>query len=259
HGVGDPGAEQALDALLHLGGGLVGEGDREDLAGPHAAFGEQVGDAVGEDPGLARSRPRHDEQRGAGVRHGFPLGGVQAFEERLCRGHPSSLRGIPGCFLPSPGGRVEYRRPPARRIVWSVGHFAPTATFRLERPRSSGSARRPEKTIGGLPCASSSTATPGSTTPWRSPTSPPTPTSSWSASARCSATPASTSPPAPRSGCWSWTAGRRCRSRAAPSSRWCRSPAWPSRCTAPTAWATSSCPPRPAPRSPSPPPSCWSG
>ena len=57
------GADQLLDALLHLARGLVGEGDREDLAGVHAAGRQQVGDAVGEHPGLAGAGAGHDEQR----------------------------------------------------------------------------------------------------------------------------------------------------------------------------------------------------
>ena len=50
-------------ALAHLARGLVGEGDREDLAGPRVAGGEQVGDAPGQHPGLARPGARDDEQR----------------------------------------------------------------------------------------------------------------------------------------------------------------------------------------------------
>lgn len=52
HGVG-AGADELLDALLHLARGLVGEGDREDLPGVRPALGQQVGDAVGENAGLA--------------------------------------------------------------------------------------------------------------------------------------------------------------------------------------------------------------
>ena len=83
---GDPhalagGAHQGGDAFTHLGGGLVGEGDGQDLAGAGAAGGDEVGDAVGEDPGLARSGPGDDEQRRAGVGDGGLLGGVEAGEQ----------------------------------------------------------------------------------------------------------------------------------------------------------------------------------
>jgi hypothetical protein len=58
-----PPAHERVDPLLHLGRGLVGEGDRHHLAGVHAPLGEQPRDPVGEHAGLARTRPGHDEQR----------------------------------------------------------------------------------------------------------------------------------------------------------------------------------------------------
>jgi hypothetical protein len=63
-------ARRALDPLAHLGGGLVGEGDREDLtrAAP-LARPEQVGDALGQHPGLARAGAGDDEQRRPLVEH----------------------------------------------------------------------------------------------------------------------------------------------------------------------------------------------
>ena len=83
---GDPHAladrpNQGRDALAHLGGGLVGEGDRQDLTGAGSAGGEQVGDAVGEHPGLAGPGAGDDEQGRTGVRDGPLLGGVEAGEE----------------------------------------------------------------------------------------------------------------------------------------------------------------------------------
>ncbi len=68
-----PRADQLLDALAHLAGRLVGEGDRQDLAGLHLAGAQQVGDPVGQHPGLARTGAGHDEQRGARVQHGLAL------------------------------------------------------------------------------------------------------------------------------------------------------------------------------------------
>ncbi|MGY3680304.1 hypothetical protein ACVWXU_003927 [Streptomyces sp. TE33382] len=81
HGVGAR-ADELLDTLLHLARGLVGEGDREDLAGVHPALGEQMGDPVGQHPGLARAGPGDDEQRRTGVHHGGALLGVQPVEQR---------------------------------------------------------------------------------------------------------------------------------------------------------------------------------
>jgi hypothetical protein len=48
-----PAADQVGDALLHLARGLVGERDGDDLTGVHVAGGQQVGDPVGQHPGLA--------------------------------------------------------------------------------------------------------------------------------------------------------------------------------------------------------------
>ena len=69
--------ELLLDALLHLLRRLVRERDREDLVRLHADRGEQVGDAIGEDAGLARARAGDHEQRPLGRQHRLPLGGVQ--------------------------------------------------------------------------------------------------------------------------------------------------------------------------------------
>ena len=63
-----PVADERGHALPHLAGGLVGEGDRQDLARMHLPRGQQVGDAVGEHPGLARAGPGHDQQRRPGGR-----------------------------------------------------------------------------------------------------------------------------------------------------------------------------------------------
>ena len=78
-------ADEGGDALLHLAGGLVGEGDREDLAGLHAAGGEQVGDARGERLGLARAGAGDDEQRPALVHDRLPLLRVEPLEQPLDR------------------------------------------------------------------------------------------------------------------------------------------------------------------------------
>ena len=53
--------DEGCDTLLHLAGGLVGEGDREDLRGPHTLIANEVCDALGEDACLARTGSRNDE------------------------------------------------------------------------------------------------------------------------------------------------------------------------------------------------------
>ncbi len=87
HGV-RPRADQFLDALLHLARGLVGEGDREDLARVHTARAEQMRDAVRQDAGLAGAGAGDDEQRAAGVDHGGLLLVVEPLQEggRIHRG-----------------------------------------------------------------------------------------------------------------------------------------------------------------------------
>ncbi len=72
---------ELVHALFHLGCGLVGERQREDLGGPGLARGDQVRDAVGDDGGLAGSRPRDDEQRPGFVGDGLALGLRQALQD----------------------------------------------------------------------------------------------------------------------------------------------------------------------------------
>ena len=58
-----PGARrQGSQALAHLAGRPPGEGDREAPVRRNASVRDEVGDAMGEGPGLSGARPRHDEQ-----------------------------------------------------------------------------------------------------------------------------------------------------------------------------------------------------
>ena len=60
--VGERGvAEDFFDALGHLLGGLVGEGDGEDGVGRDAALLNEIGDAVGDDAGLAGAGAGEEE------------------------------------------------------------------------------------------------------------------------------------------------------------------------------------------------------
>ena len=98
-------ADQLLDALLHLARGLVGEGDREDLPGVHAAGRQEVGDAVGEHPGLAGARAGDDEQGRARVHHGRALLLVQPVEQGRRVDHRA--RGAAAVVGVAVHGRVE--------------------------------------------------------------------------------------------------------------------------------------------------------
>ena len=60
----------------HLIGGLVGESHRQDGGRRHAPRGNDVRDAMGDNPGLPAARTRQDQKRPLGVTHRLPLAGV---------------------------------------------------------------------------------------------------------------------------------------------------------------------------------------
>ena len=70
-------ANQRLNTFTHLGCGLVGEGNGENLAGGRAVGSEQVGDAVGQHASLTGAGARDDEQGRAGVQYGLLLAFVE--------------------------------------------------------------------------------------------------------------------------------------------------------------------------------------
>ena len=74
-------------APLHLVGRLVGEGEGQNLRRPDAVR-EQVGDAVGDDAGLAAARPGEHQQRPVAVEHGLALRFGEMIEEWI---HTSSI------------------------------------------------------------------------------------------------------------------------------------------------------------------------
>ena len=69
--------EQPADPVLHLAGGLVGEGDGEDPLGRDAVPVDQRGDPHGEHAGLARARAGEHQHRPVDVLHRLPLRGVE--------------------------------------------------------------------------------------------------------------------------------------------------------------------------------------
>ena len=74
-------AEQVANAFAHFGGGLVGECDCQNLARPGLFVGEQVGDSVGQHPGLSRASTRHNQQGRAAILNGSALLRVQPLEQ----------------------------------------------------------------------------------------------------------------------------------------------------------------------------------
>ena len=73
-------ADQRADPVLHLPGGLVGEGHRQDVEGARPTRGDQVGDARGQHPGLAGAGPGQDEDRALRGLDGAALLGVEPLE-----------------------------------------------------------------------------------------------------------------------------------------------------------------------------------
>ena len=67
------GSRQVGHAVPHFLGRLVGEGDRQEAEGGNVEFVEQPDDAVGDHPGLARSRARQDQGRASVMGHRLAL------------------------------------------------------------------------------------------------------------------------------------------------------------------------------------------
>ena len=86
-------AQQGLEAVAHLGGGLVGEGDGEDAVGAHAEILDDVGDAVREHARLARTRAGEHEQRPLGGEHRLALLRVERIQ--IDPGHAPSSSSVP--------------------------------------------------------------------------------------------------------------------------------------------------------------------
>ena len=73
---------QPVDALAHFPGGLVGEGNRQDLRGGHAQF-QKVRDAAGQRTGFSRTRPGQDQHRAFRSLDRLPLLRVQRAQIHL--------------------------------------------------------------------------------------------------------------------------------------------------------------------------------
>ena len=138
-GGGEVGADAAREALAHLAGGLVGERDRQDLAGVRDAALDEVRGALGHDARLAGAGAGDDEQRAVGAQHGLALLGIQravravAAERSACR------------WLRARGRAARRsRRAPLRRAA--AGHAGP-----FGRGNGSRRARWPGASVCGRP------------------------------------------------------------------------------------------------------------
>lgn len=79
HVAGIVGVDEFDDTVFHLTGGLVGEGQRHDREGVDA-FGDHVGDAVGEGAGLARAGAGDDHHGAIDSGDGLALGFIKLVE-----------------------------------------------------------------------------------------------------------------------------------------------------------------------------------
>jgi hypothetical protein len=94
---------QLFGAFAHLAGGLVGEGQRHDLAGSASEPPDQPGDLPGEHAGLARPGPRQDQLGSVVHEDGFRLRRIEFGADPLFQGHFFSLR----CRLGTPRSPVR--------------------------------------------------------------------------------------------------------------------------------------------------------
>src|SRR4029077_16202085 len=74
--------DQPIHALLHLRGGLLREGQREDFRWPRPLLRDEPGDAAGEDRGLARPGSSDDEERAVAMGDRLPLASGQVRQQR---------------------------------------------------------------------------------------------------------------------------------------------------------------------------------
>ena len=74
------GVEQPLNTLAHFLRRLVGEGDRHDLIGIRNALRHEIGDAMGDDARLSRTRSSKNEERTFGALYSFLLFRIQRRE-----------------------------------------------------------------------------------------------------------------------------------------------------------------------------------
>ena len=150
HLLGD-GSHQRADALFHLVGGLVGEGDGQDLERRDVLLSDEPGDAMGEDARLAGAGTRHHQLRTAAVGDRVFLGGVQPLEQ-VGHGGPTlpggcGSAGRPGSHplgvaaAPISAGRLRpgRSRPPA-------GSVAPVRSGKRPGSVRSGSPERGRRT-----------------------------------------------------------------------------------------------------------------
>ena len=73
-------SDQGSHTLLHLAGRLVGEGDRQDVLRRHILVEEEMGDPIGNHPGLAGAGAGQHQERPFGVLYRLKLAGVHGMK-----------------------------------------------------------------------------------------------------------------------------------------------------------------------------------
>ncbi|MPN53412.1 hypothetical protein SDC9_201076 [bioreactor metagenome] len=124
-----PVADQLLHPVPHLGGGLVGEGDRQYRTGMDVPDAHQVRDPAGQHPSLARPGTGHHQHRAAGVQHRFSLRRVQ-IGDQLILGHLVAA-GPLGRSVEAGQESVSHGRPSVRQQIGTSlqGHPTPQASY----------------------------------------------------------------------------------------------------------------------------------
>ena len=101
-------AEHAFEPVTHLASGLVGEGDAEDAVGRDVLARDEIGDAVGDDAGLAGA--------GSGEHQQWPTHVQRGRELRVVQFHRGPSYPRAACTTSGPGrGRVRRGQRPASR------------------------------------------------------------------------------------------------------------------------------------------------
>lgn len=161
------GAQQSPDPFLHLTGGLVGEGHRENVGRPGAPGGDEMGDARGEHARLAGTGAGKHEQRPVERLDRLALLGVQAGEIGGIAHHGGAgTRGQSTAFRRRRRG-ITARRCAGLGIVGKGhGHPSPIRRFPRQGLGCRGNATRICIPGMGLAMAAVSTALPWESRKW---------------------------------------------------------------------------------------------
>ncbi|MGY4326214.1 hypothetical protein ACVWWG_000628 [Bradyrhizobium sp. LB7.2] len=92
-------AEHLAEPVLHLAGGLVGEGHRQDLGGARAALAQDMGDARGQHAGLAGAGAGQHQNRAVQRLHRLALLRIEPGQVLRAHRGPRTRGDAAGCGL----------------------------------------------------------------------------------------------------------------------------------------------------------------